>query len=380
MWAERARLEQLYLSNDWTSIARHVGRQAPGTRSLRIAPLYLRALGETGDLEQMWLTYGMLPASFRDLPLIRLQMAAYSGLGLVVERLLATELSSLRADQATVWRATSYQRAGQPTLAHQELSSPAERAAPTSRETERRREAPLSPARLGELSAEAQEIVEQFKGQAESEELAQDATVHRRRLWATTTLAVVLGVAYVLSASGGSKDLNNLVRWGALVVPLHLLGDHAAWRVVTAGLLHFGATHLAVNVLGLWLLGREVERLYNGRGLLAIFMGANVGAFALAAILVSATAEAPRVMLGASAGVMGLVGALLAFAAVGYLRAGHRWLGRQIVLLLAVVATQVLFDAFTPEVSSFLHLTGLGIGAAIGFGFSWSTFTRRSHS
>jgi membrane associated rhomboid family serine protease len=84
-------------------------------------------------------------------------------------------------------------------------------------------------------------------------------------------------------------------------------------------------------------------------------------------------------MLGASAGVMGLVGALFAFAAVGYFRARQRWLGRQIVLLLAVIATQVVFDAFTPEVSSFLHMTGLGIGATMGFGFSWHAFSRTAH-
>jgi rhomboid protease GluP len=199
-------------------------------------------------------------------------------------------------------------------------------------------------------------------------------------MWATTTVAAVLVAVYVLEAPDGSRDLENLVRWGALVLPPQVPGDSLGWwRVVTAGLLHFGGIHLTVNVLGLWLLGREVERLYSGRVLLALFMGANVGAFAFAAAIVRASAEAPRVMLGASAGVMGLVGALLAFAAAGYFRARQHWLGRQIVLLLAVIATQVLFDAFTPAVSSLLHMTGLAIGAAMGLGFSWSAFSRTAH-
>jgi membrane associated rhomboid family serine protease len=190
----------------------------------------------------------------------------------------------------------------------------------------------------------------------------------------------VLVAVFAVGARGGSEDPQNLVDLGALVLPTHLVGDGVAWRVVAAGFLHFGATHLVVNLLGLWLLGREVERVWNGPILLAVFLGSSVGAFALAVAFVGATAEAPRVMLGASAGVLGLVGALFAFATIRYLSSGHRWLGRQILVLLAVIATQVVFDAFTPQVSSFLHLAGLGIGSGMGGAFTWSHPLRASRT
>lgn len=370
-WAERARLEQYHLAEDWLRIVAQVGHEAPGTRSLRIAPLYLRALGEVGDLEKMWLTFERLPATVRALPLIRLKMAAFSGLCQGVDQILSSELPKLPHGVASVWRATACQRAGQPTVAHHQLRGLDDPSQAVLRLAESRRRAPLSPARLGDLSSHAKGVLGVFETTLGSP-VVSPLSAERRRPWATFAIGLVLVVVFAIGAAGGAEDPQNLVNMGALVLPSDLVEGHVAWRVVAAGFLHFGATHLAVNLLGLWLLGREVERVWNGTVTLAVFLCSSVGAFALAVALVRATVEAPRVMLGASAGVLGLMGALLAFATVRYLRSGHQWLGRQVLALLAVIATQMVFDAFTPQVSSFLHLSGLVIGCVMGVGFSGS--------
>ncbi|HMA97649.1 MAG TPA: hypothetical protein VKP30_33420, partial [Polyangiaceae bacterium] len=62
--------------------------------------------------------------------------------------------------------------------------------------------------------------------------------------------------------------------------------------------------------------------------------------------------------------------------AIGYFVHRRKALGRRIVLVVAIVVAQFVFDSFTPIVSSMLHTTGLLIGAVVAVPLSlraWRT-------
>jgi hypothetical protein len=73
----------------------------------------------------------------------------------------------------------------------------------------------------------------------------------------------------------------------------------------------------------------------------------------------------PTVLVGGSAGVYGLVGALGALSATGYFVHRSRIFSHRVGVVVVIVVAQLLFDWFTPITSSFLHMTGLAMGALV---------------
>jgi len=88
--------------------------------------------------------------------------------------------------------------------------------------------------------------------------------------------------------------------------------DGQWWRAVTAGLLHGSWLHLVLNMVGLWVVGQWTERAWGWWRQLVLFFVASVGG-CLASL---AWAEAPLVV-GASAGIFGVAGALVVARAWG---------------------------------------------------------------
>ena len=79
------------------------------------------------------------------------------------------------------------------------------------------------------------------------------------------------------------------------------------WRLATMMFVHAGLMHLFFNASALAEFGRSVENLYGPRRLLAIFFGAGITG-AIASFVAT-----PTPSVGASGGIFGLIGALLAF-------------------------------------------------------------------
>src|SRR5919201_750942 len=61
-----------------------------------------------------------------------------------------------------------------------------------------------------------------------------------------------------------------------MLVPL-LVTDGEWWRLITSGFLHFGAIHVLVNMLALWLLGRDLEVVLGRGRFVAVYMLALLG-------------------------------------------------------------------------------------------------------
>lgn len=106
-------------------------------------------------------------------------------------------------------------------------------------------------------------------------------------------------------------DVDAITRMGALADARVWL-DGEWWRVATAGLLHGSWLHLGLNMMGLWSVGQWTEKALGGWRSTGVFAASSV----IGCLASLAWAEAPLVV-GASAGIFGLAGALVIARAWG---------------------------------------------------------------
>lgn len=113
----------------------------------------------------------------------------------------------------------------------------------------------------------------------------------------------VLG--FLLEQSAGPAVVNALALWVHPAAPFAGLLT-APWQLVTYSFLHANISHLLLNMFGLWMFGSDVERVWaSWRVLLAYFAAVLTGG--LAHLLAGAIAGSATPVIGASAGVFGLM-------------------------------------------------------------------------
>jgi membrane associated rhomboid family serine protease/tetratricopeptide (TPR) repeat protein len=145
---------------------------------------------------------------------------------------------------------------------------------------------------------------------------------------------------------------------GAKLPSLIAQGEY--WRLVTASFLH--ATwfpHLLLNLLGLLGLGFLVETFYGSARMLVIFVLGAVGG------TVASYLWTPAVSLGASTGVMALLGAMVTHHS-RYGRFLPPRIARWYPFLVAMVFMQLVMDSMSTRVDIFGHLGGLVTGLFLG--------------
>lgn len=99
-------------------------------------------------------------------------------------------------------------------------------------------------------------------------------------------------------------DTRTLYELGAKYSPAIFAGEW--WRLVTAGFLHGGLIHILMNSWVLYDLGGLVEEVYGTARYLIIYFVATIGGF------LASTFWTPALSVGASAGLFGLIGAMIA--------------------------------------------------------------------
>lgn len=127
----------------------------------------------------------------------------------------------------------------------------------------------------------------------------------RRLFW-------ILGVAFALQLIVGAASPEAEV---ALIVWLgasteFVVGRGAVWQLVTYALLHGGLFHLLTNFLGLWMFGAEVEWRLGPRRFPLLFVCCVAGG-GLAHVLIGLFTGGNAPVIGASAGVLGVVFAFI---------------------------------------------------------------------
>lgn len=176
----------------------------------------------------------------------------------------------------------------------------------------------------------------------------------------TTILILIVNFGFFF----GQLYLGNSVGEG---VAARVLGDkvgplifqyHQYWRLVTAGFLHGGWLHILMNSWVLYDLGAQVEEVYGTPRFLVLYFAGTVGGFYLSAL------ERPFVdSLGASAGITGLIGAMIAFGV-----ANRSHVGRQIRdFYVRWVVYIIAFGLITSFTDNWAHIGGLAAGFCVGY-------------
>jgi membrane associated rhomboid family serine protease len=201
---------------------------------------------------------------------------------------------------------------------------------------------------------------------AESAALAAIAPLEGRAAtpWLTAGWCAALGLAYVLSARGGSTlDPEHLARVGGLVTSEY--DPSTGWpRLFTHGLLHAGPVHLGFNLVALGSFGRFCEGYFGRARSAVIYLAAAVTSGS--AVVRYADPLRPTVLVGASGSIFALGGAMVAAVITDRaLRATPR--GRsELASLVVLFATQSVMDRYIPGVAATAHTAGLGTGLILG--------------
>lgn len=163
---------------------------------------------------------------------------------------------------------------------------------------------------------------------------------------AVQSLLIVTIASFMLQGIAGGDMISSLALW-----PLN--GPFMPWQLVSYAFLHGSMMHLAFNMYGLWMFGRELEALL-GRKVFLLLYFASVLSAGIMQVLVTTYTGGTYPTVGASGGVFGL---LLAY--------GMFFPNRVIMLLLPPVAMRARTFVFVyAAIELFLGVTGTQAGVA----------------
>lgn len=181
---------------------------------------------------------------------------------------------------------------------------------------------------------------------------APDATPVAGALIATN-LAISLPDVVRTFISVGSVDRMSGIQ-AHMVIAQRFLDDGEWWRLVTAGFVHFGMLHVAMNMLLLFQLGRMLEPALGSARFALLYTASLLGGSAGAVLL------SPDALTG---GASGAVFGLMAAAVVGMARRGANPMSTG---LGATFAINIAITLAIPGISIGGHFGGAIVGAACG--------------
>ena len=160
---------------------------------------------------------------------------------------------------------------------------------------------------------------------------------------------VVIFLITAVQAGNASTNYASPVFSDFSLVPV-LVGVGEWWRLISSGFLHFGLIHLAMNMLALWVIGRDLELLLGRLRFGAVYALSLLGG-STAVFLMSS----PMAMVGGASGaVYGLMGGI----AVAALR-----LKVSLKPVLMVIVLNIVLSLTIAQLSLLAHLGGLIAGA-----------------
>jgi membrane associated rhomboid family serine protease len=160
------------------------------------------------------------------------------------------------------------------------------------------------------------------------------------------SLLIVTIACYMLQSVASGDLVSSLALW-----PMN--GQFMPWQLVSYAFLHGSITHLAFNMYGLWMFGRELEALLGRKMFLQLYF-ASVLSAGILQVLVTTLSGGMYPTVGASGGVFGL---LLAY--------GMFFPNRVVMLMLPPVALPArVFVFIYAALELFLGVTGTQAGVA----------------
>ena len=185
----------------------------------------------------------------------------------------------------------------------------------------------------------------------------------RQRPWLTWMILAACVVMLIITESAPQSSLA-LWTYGAVDTDLGWSGN--SWRFLAAAFLHVNVLHLGMNGLGLLSFGPDLERLFGRWRFALVYFGASLGGMGLVQALAFVYDER-SIVVGASASIMGLVGAELARILRTRTPGQAWWQDAQIRRMGMIVGLQVVFDLAHPAVSQASHIGGFLSGLFLAY-------------
>jgi rhomboid protease GluP len=168
----------------------------------------------------------------------------------------------------------------------------------------------------------------------------------------TTIMILLINTGLFLAQSLNPQS--GLLQWGASLPAPMMEGQW--WRLITAGFLHGGILHILMNSWVLFDLGAEVEQIYGTSRLIVFYFVSTVTGFW------TSSHFGDHSSVGSSAGIFGLIGAMLAFGVTD-----KSSLGAAVKALYMRWVIYGLVLSFIPGVDKWAHIGGLAGGFVTGF-------------
>ena len=178
-----------------------------------------------------------------------------------------------------------------------------------------------------------------------------------RKVLVRAILAANILVWLLLALSGGSTDTAQLLRAGAKSDGLVRAGQY--WRLLTPIFLHYGALHLVLNGVGLFIFGELLERIYGSMQFALLYFLAGLVS------VVTSFFFGHELMVGASGGIFGLAGALVVYGYRYRARIPPRYSAMFGGGLLPLIGINIAFGVIIRNVDNSAHLGGLAAGVLL---------------
>ena len=169
------------------------------------------------------------------------------------------------------------------------------------------------------------------------------------------TTVVILLINAGLYIAGTLTGNNVLDQLGAKYGPLIREGEW--WRLITAGFLHGGLLHIAMNSWVLFDLGAQTEENYGTSRFLVFYILSTITGFYASMLWAPLTPS-----VGSSAGIFGLIGAMIALGV-----RDQSVYGSAVKRVYTQWAIFALVMSFFPGIDMAAHLGGLAGGFALGY-------------
>ena len=128
------------------------------------------------------------------------------------------------------------------------------------------------------------------------------------RAWSPTIVILVINVVvFLLEMSGGDRTHQLVREYGA--VSLEGIKRGYVWQLLTYQFMHGGWMHLILNSVGLFLFGRYMEMMLGQKTFLKLYLLSGIAGGVMQLLLGIASPRFAGPMVGASAGICGLVAA-----------------------------------------------------------------------
>jgi len=172
----------------------------------------------------------------------------------------------------------------------------------------------------------------------------------------TTGLIIVNILVFVWSAvQPGAFSSESLLHLGANYgLAIGVKGEW--WRLLTSMFLHGGVTHILLNMVSLYIVGKIAENLLGSRDYLALYMASGIVGAATSAII-----HPEGLSVGASGAIFGIFGAV-----AGYVIAYRDRLGDRFEPIIrefgGVLVFNLVFGFVVPGIDMSAHIGGLAVG------------------